>query len=98
MFPKKTRIYIAGHSGMVGSSILRALRKNGYKELIYIGSKNLDLRDQTKTLNFLKKKKPQVVIIASAKVGGIMSNSTYKADFIRDNLLIQNNLIIHFPY
>lgn len=94
MFPKKTRIYIAGHSGMVGSSILRALRKNGYKELIYIGSKNLDLRDQTKTLNFLKKKKPQVVIIASAKVGGIMSNSTYKADFIRDNLLIQNNLII----
>ena len=76
MFPKKTRIYVAGHTGMVGSSILRALKKKGYKNLIYTNSKNLDLRDQSKTLKFLKKTKPQVVFIASAKVGGIMSNAT----------------------
>ena len=94
MFPKNTRIYVAGHSGMVGSSILRALKKKGYKNLIYTNSNKLDLRDQNKTLNFLKKTRPQVVIIASAKVGGIMSNSTYRADFISDNLSIQNNLII----
>jgi len=94
MFPKNTRIYVAGHSGMVGSSILRTLKKKGYKNLIYANSKNLDLRDQKKTFKFLKKTKPKVVIIASAKVGGIMSNSTYRADFISDNLSIQNNLII----
>jgi GDP-L-fucose synthase len=94
MFAKKTRIYVAGHTGMVGSSILRALKKKGYKNLIYTNSKNLDLRDQSKTLKFLKKTKPQVVFIASAKVGGIMSNATYGADFISDNLQIQNNLII----
>ena len=90
MFLKNTRIYVAGHSGLVGSSILRALKKKGYKNLIYINSNKLDLRDQNKTLNFLKKTRPQVVIIASAKVGGIMSNSTYRADFISDNLSIQN--------
>ena len=94
MFSKKTRIYIAGHNGMVGSSILKALKRKGYENIFYADRKKIDLRNQAKTYEYLKKIKPEVVFIAAAKVGGIMSNLTYGADFASDNLLIQNNLII----
>ena len=94
MISKNSKIYIAGHNGMVGSAILRILKKQGYKNLIYENRNNLDLSDQSSTYNFLKKKKPDVVFVASAKVGGIFVNQKNKADFISDNLSIQNNLII----
>lgn len=94
MISKKAKIYIAGHNGMVGSAILKKLKQKGYKNLIYINKSKLDLRNQKETYNFLKNKKPNVVFLASAKVGGIMANKENGADFISDNLLIQNNLII----
>ncbi len=94
MISKNSKIYIAGHNGMVGSAILRILKKKGYKNLLYKNSNKLDLRDQDSTYNFLKKNKPEIVFIASAKVGGILVNQKNKADFISDNLSIQNNLII----
>ena len=94
MISKKTKIYVAGHNGMVGSAILRKLKEIGYKNLIYVNKSKLDLRNQKETYNFLKKKKPNVVFLASAKVGGILANKENGADFISDNLLIQNNLII----
>jgi GDP-L-fucose synthase len=91
---KKSKIYIAGHKGMVGSAILKKLKNLGYTELIFRDSSKIDLRNQDKTYKFLKKNKPDVVLIAAAKVGGILENMNYGADFISDNLLIQNNLII----
>ena len=94
MISKKTKIYVAGHNGMVGSAIVRKLKEIGYKNLIYVNKSKLDLRNQKETYNFLKKKKPNVVFLASAKVGGILANKENGADFISDNLLIQNNLII----
>lgn len=94
MITKKSKIYVAGHNGMVGSAILKRLNAEGYKNLIYVNRSKLDLRDQKETYNFLKKKKPKVVFVASAKVGGILANQKNGADFISDNLLIQNNLII----
>ena len=90
---KNDKIYIAGHSGLVGSAILRALKKKKYKNLIFSSSKELDLTDQKKTFFFLKKKKPKFIFIAAGKVGGILANNTHKADFIYKNLCIQNNLI-----
>ena len=74
MISKNSKIYIAGHNGMVGSAILRILKKKGYKNLLYKNSNKLDLRDQDSTYNFLKKNKPEIVFIASAKVGGILVN------------------------
>ena len=94
MIFKKSKIYVAGSSGMVGSAIVRVLKKKGYTNLILSNSKYLDLRDQQKTFNFLKRKKPKFIFIASAKVGGILDNQTHGADFIGDNLMMQNNLII----
>ena len=94
MISKNSKIYIAGHNGMVGSAILRILKKQGYKNLIYENRNNLDLSDQSSTYNFLKKNKPDVVFVASAKVGGIFVNQKNKADFISDNLSIQNNLLL----
>ena len=94
MISKNSKIYIAGHNGMVGSAILKNLKKKGYKNLIFQNSSKLDLTDQKKTYNFLKKNKPDVVFVAAAKVGGILVNKNNKADFISDNLAIQNNLII----
>ena len=88
-----SKIFIAGHKGMLGSSLLRVLSKNGYKNLITIDKKKLDLRNQQSVKKFLKKKKPHVVIIAAAKVGGIKANMNYPASFINDNLQIQTNLI-----
>ena len=93
MLSKRSKIYVAGHRGLVGSAILRSLKKNGYNNLIFKTSKELDLRDQKKVLNFLKIHKPDFIFIAAAKVGGIFSNNNYKANFIYDNLAIQTNLI-----
>ena len=90
---KKSKIFIAGHKGMVGSSILRHFKKKGYKNLILINHKSLDLIDQKKTNSFIKKIKPDFVIIAAAKVGGISINNEQKAKFIYENIMIQTNLI-----
>ena len=87
------KIYVAGHRGLVGSAIIRNLKKKGYKNIITVERKNLDLTNQIKVLNFLKKKKPNFMYIAAAKVGGVLSNLRNKADFITENLLIQTNLI-----
>lgn len=94
MISKNSKIYIAGHKGMVGSAILKKLRRLGYNKLIFRESSKIDLRNQDKTYKFLKRNKPDVVFIAAAKVGGILENINYGADFISNNLLIQNNLII----
>ena len=90
---KKDKIFLAGHNGMVGSSILKKLRENGYKDIITVSKKNLDLLDQSRTLKFIKRQKPKVVIIAAARVGGIIANSITKPKFLYENLQIQNNLI-----
>jgi GDP-L-fucose synthase len=93
MLNKKSKIYLAGHRGLVGSAILQKLKNSGYKNIITRTSQQLDLRDQKKVINFFKKNSFQFVIIAAAKVGGIYANNTYKADFIYENLAIQNNII-----
>ena len=90
---KKAKIFVAGHKGMVGSAICRELRNCGYYNLILKDSKELDLRNQQMVNDFFKKFQPEYVFLAAAKVGGIMANSTFKADFIYDNLMIQNNII-----
>lgn len=92
---KDSKIYIAGHRGMVGSALLRKLEKEGYTQLIYRTSQELDLRNQEAVKQFFELEQPEYVLIAAAKVGGIVANNTYKADFIYDNLMIQNNLIHH---
>ena len=94
---KTSKIYLAGHTGLVGSAILVKLKNTGYDNVVVRTRKQLDLRNQNKVLNFFKKNKFQLVIIAAAKVGGIYANNNYKADFIYDNLSIQNN-IIHSSY
>ena len=93
MINTNSKIFIAGHNGMLGSAILRELKKKGYKKLIIIDKKRLDLRNQNAVRKFFKKKKPDAVIIAAAKVGGIKANIDYPANFISDNLEIQTNLI-----
>lgn len=87
------KIYIAGHSGLVGSAIERLLRKKGYQNIITRSSGEMDLRDQAAVQEFFAKEKPQYVFLSAAKVGGIHANNTYPADFIFDNLAIQNNII-----
>ena len=90
---KNSKIFLAGHNGMVGSAILRHLKKKNYKNIIVKSRKKLDLLNQEKTEKFLKKAKPDFVIIAAAKVGGILSNDIYKGEYIYQNLTIQTNLI-----
>ena len=90
---KETKIYIAGHNGMVGSAIWRALEKKGYNNLIGKSSKELDLRNQQAVINFYKKEQPEVVIDAAAKVGGILANNDFPYQFLMENMQIQNNLI-----
>ncbi len=90
---KTSRIFIAGHNGMVGSAILRILKKRGFENLIYLSSKELDLRDQTSVQDFFSREKPEYVFMAAAKVGGIQANNIFKADFIYDNLAIELNVI-----
>ena len=92
-----SKIYVAGHRGMVGSAIVRALENQGFKNLIYKTSKELDLTDQQQVQAFFENEKPEYVFLAAAKVGGIVANNTYRADFIYQNLMIQNN-VIHAAY
>ena len=93
MINYKSKIFIAGHKGMLGSAILRTFKKKGYKNLLIIDKKKLDLRNQKSVKKYLKTKKPDAIIIAAAKVGGIKANVDYPASFISDNLQIQTNLI-----
>ncbi|MFC8053593.1 GDP-L-fucose synthase family protein [Bacillus cereus] len=90
---KDSRIYVAGHRGLVGSAILRKLEEQGYTNLVYKTSKELDLRDPRQVEEFFKTEKIDYVFLAAAKVGGIVANNQYPADFIRDNLMIQTNVI-----
>ncbi|MDQ6998732.1 MAG: GDP-L-fucose synthase [Mariprofundus sp.] len=92
-FSPEAKIYIAGHRGMVGSAIVRLLQSRGCENLLLRSSAELDLRDQTAVRTFMQTEKPDVVIVAAARVGGIHANSTYPADFIYDNLMIECNLI-----
>jgi GDP-L-fucose synthase len=93
MINLNSKIYVAGHSGLVGSAILRRLKLKGYKNIITKSRKELDLKNKEKVFQYLKKIKPDFIFIAAAKVGGIYANSNFKADFIYDNLSIQLNLI-----
>lgn len=94
---KQAKIYVAGHRGMVGSAIYRKLKELGYTNIVTRTSKELDLRDQQAVKEFFESEKPEYVFLAAAKVGGIMANNTYRADFIYENLAIQNN-VIHFAH
>ena len=90
---KKDKIYIAGHRGMVGSAIYRRLKKEGFDNFIFRTSDELDLRDQQAVTAFFAKEKPAYIFLAAAKVGGILANNTYRAEFLYDNLMIQSNVI-----
>jgi len=94
---KNSKIYIAGHKGMVGSAIIRRLRQEGFDNFILRTHQQLDLTDQYNVLNFFKNNKLEYVIISAGKVGGIQANNTYRAEFLYENLMIQNNLI-HSSY
>lgn len=94
---KNSKIYIAGHNGMVGSAILRTLKAEGFSNFVLRSFKELNLMDQDKVADFFEKEKPEYVFLAAAKVGGILANNTYRAQFIYENLMIQNN-IIHQSY
>lgn len=90
---KHQKIYIAGHRGMVGSAIVRKLNQEGYSNLVYRSSAELDLRDQKAVFDFFSHEKPEFVFLAAAKVGGILANNTYRADFLYDNLMMEANII-----
>ena len=94
---KNAKIYVAGHRGMVGSAILRKLQAEGYTNLVIRSSQELDLRNQQAVADFFNSEKPDYVFLAAAKVGGIVANNTYRADFLYENLAIQNN-VIHQSY
>ena len=94
---KNAKIYVAGHNGMVGSAILGRLQREGYDNFVLRSSKELDLRVQREVETFFKEEKPEYVFLAAAKVGGILANNTYRAEFLYDNLMIQNN-VIHQAY
>ncbi len=94
---KQDKIYIAGHRGMVGSAILRALQAQGYSNFLLRTSGELDLRNQLAVADFFAREKPDYVFLAAAKVGGIIANNTFRADFIYENLMIQSN-VIHQAY
>ena len=90
---KNSKIFIAGHKGMVGSAIKKKLEQKGYKNIITIEKKKLNLIEQKKVFNYLQRIKPNLVILAAAKVGGIVANNSFKSQFIYENLQIQNNII-----
>lgn len=94
---KTAKIYIAGHRGMVGSAILRKLQAQGYSNFVTRNSSDLDLRSQAEVATFFSSEQPDYVFLAAAKVGGIVANNTYRAEFLYDNLMIQNN-VIHQSY
>lgn len=93
MMDKSSKIYVAGHRGMVGSAIVRKLEKNGYENLLLRTSKELDLRRQADVEQFFREEKPEYVFLAAAKVGGILANSKYPADFMYDNMIMEMNVI-----
>ena len=93
MISKKSKIFVTGHRGLVGSAVIRRLDYYGYKNILTVEKKKIDLRNQQQVSNFFKKNKIDAVINAAGKVGGIYANNKYKADFIYDNLAIQNNII-----
>jgi GDP-L-fucose synthase len=93
MLTKNSKIYVAGHNGFVGSAIVRKLKSKNYKNILTADRKKLDLFNQHEVYEFLKKEKPDSIIIAAARVGGIVANNKYRADFIYENLTIQHNLI-----
>lgn len=90
---KNDKIYVAGHRGMVGSAIIRKLNQEGFDNIIHRTSSELDLRNQQAVSSFFQKEKPNYVFLAAAKVGGILANNTYRAEFLYDNLMIQSNII-----
>ena len=90
---KSSKIYIAGHTGLVGSSIKRCLEQKEYSNLIYRTLDEIDLTDQKSVNRFFEKERPEYVFLAAAMVGGIMANNTYRADFIYNNIMIQSNII-----
>ena len=90
---RKDKIYIAGHRGMVGSAILRRLKKEGFENFVFRTSDELDLRNQQTVADFFTKERPVYIFLAAAKVGGILANNTYRAEFLYDNLMIQSNVI-----
>lgn len=94
---KNSKIFIAGHRGMVGSSLVRKFTNEGFKNIITIGSDKLDLRNQNQVNEFFQLQKPEYVILAAAKVGGIVANNSYRGEFIYDNIMIETN-IIHASY
>src|SRR5690606_93082 len=93
MLSKTSKIYISGHKGMVGSAIWRALEARGYGNLIGRTSKELDLRNQQEVSDFFQQERPEIVIAAAARVGGILANNEYPYQFLMENMQIQNNLI-----
>lgn len=97
LIPLQSKIYVAGHNGLVGSAIVRKLQDNGFKNIVVRSSKELDLRDSIAVKEFFEAEKPEYVFLAAAKVGGIHANETYPAEFIYDNLMIQMN-VIHQSY
>jgi GDP-L-fucose synthase len=97
MMEQESKIYVAGHRGMVGSAIVRKLKQEGYTEIVTRPSPELDLRSQQAVQDFFEAEKPQYVFLAAARVGGILANNTYRAEFLYDNLLIEAN-IIHAAY
>jgi GDP-L-fucose synthase len=97
MMQKDSKIYVAGHRGLVGSAIVKNLQQKGYTNIVYKTHKELDLTNQQAVTQFFELEKPEYVILAAAKVGGIVANNTYRADFIYENLAIQNN-VIHQSY
>jgi GDP-L-fucose synthase len=92
-FKPDTKVYVAGHRGMVGSAVMRKMLSNGIQNLIFASSSELDLRDRTATQSFFETEKPEAVFLAAAKVGGIMANNRYPAEFLSDNLRIQLNVM-----
>ncbi|HEY9005583.1 GDP-L-fucose synthase [Ohtaekwangia sp.] len=94
---KSSKVYVAGHRGMVGSAIVRCLEKNGHSNIVSASSKELDLRQADQVNRFFEREQPEYVFLAAAKVGGILANNTYPVEFLYDNLMIQNN-VIHAAY
>src|ERR1041385_696706 len=88
-----SKIFVAGHRGMVGSAIVRKLKEKGYNNIVTRTSSDLDLRNQEQVNGFFAEEKPAYVFLAAAKVGGILANNTYRADFLYDNLMIEANII-----
>ena len=93
LISKESKIFVAGHNGMVGKSILRNLKRNNYNDILKVDRKELDLTDSLSVKNWFHNNKPEVVILAAAKVGGIYANSNFQTEFILENLKIQNNII-----